>query len=188
MKTVRLDFENGSRVVGAVWGRMGLRYASSAAVALLVSVAALALAVREAEVDATTIARLEAELARARPALASTPPRDIASVQDAKRLAQITRQLNTPWSKLLDTLESSLPEDVALVSIEPDATGKVRLQAEAKKLESLVAYSSILRRLPVFASVNLLKHETNDQDGSRPVRLLLELQIASSPQLGSSSQ
>ena len=93
----------------------------------------------------------------------------------------MARQLNTPWSALLDALEASLPDDVALVAIEPDAgQGSVRLQVEAKALDTLLAYARELRSIPLFADVNLVKHETNEQDGNRPMRLSLNIRLRAS--------
>jgi Tfp pilus assembly protein PilN len=91
---------------------------------------------------------------------------------------QVARQIGTPWAPLLDALEAGTPDDVALVSIEPDAReGSVRLQAEAKTLDTLLAYARALGALPLFESVSLVKHETNEQDGNRPVRLGLALRL-----------
>jgi hypothetical protein len=91
---------------------------------------------------------------------------------------QVARQLNTPWGTLLTSLEQATPEDVALVSVEPDAhKGSVRLQAEARTLEALLAYAQALRAVPAFADVVPLKHETNELDPLRPVRLSLEIRL-----------
>jgi Tfp pilus assembly protein PilN len=94
------------------------------------------------------------------------------------RWSRLARQLNTPWSALLDALESSLPDGVALVSIEPDAAqGSVRLQVEAKTLDALLAYAASLNAVHPFQSVALVKHETNEQDPTRPLRLSLEAKL-----------
>lgn len=88
---------------------------------------------------------------------------------------QLTRQLNTPWPLLLDTLETSMPDNVGLVSIEPDTRrGGVRLQVEAKTLDDVLAYAKQLDGLEPFGAVTLVKHETNERDTSRPVRLSLD--------------
>jgi hypothetical protein len=100
------------------------------------------------------------------------------SAQQRAEWVQLTRQLNTPWSALLDALEAATPQDVALVSIEPDARqGIVRLQAEAKTLQTLLDYGQVLRTSGPFEDLILRKHDTNDQDGTRPIRLTLELRF-----------
>lgn len=104
------------------------------------------------------------------------------TAQQHQAWGQVARQLNTPWASLLDTLEAGTPDNVALVSIEPDArVGSVRLQVEAKTLDTLLAYARELGSLPLFESVSLIKHETNEQDGNRPMRLSLDLRLKAAP-------
>ena len=93
---------------------------------------------------------------------------------------RVSRHLNTPWSAILDGLETSRPDGIALLSIEPDATqGSVRLQVEAKTLDTLLGYAAILGATEPFESVALVKHETSEQDPTRPFRLSLEANLRS---------
>lgn len=90
----------------------------------------------------------------------------------------MTRHLNTPWPAVLDALETTTPESVALVTIEPDPQhGVVRLQAEAKTLDSLLQYAQLLTAAEPFNEVTLLKHETNERDATRPVRLSMAARL-----------
>jgi Tfp pilus assembly protein PilN len=185
MKPVRLQFEPPAatlrqQLLGHVPNR-------SAPIAVLVLIAALAwgAAVTWQAWNA------DAELAQARVSLAiwqrhkgqradraaeSSKPQITA--QQRQAWSHVARQLNTPWASLLDTLEAGTPDNVALVSIEPDArVGSVRLQVEAKTLDTLLAYAMALGALPLFESVSLIKHETNEQDSNRPVRLNLDLRL-----------
>jgi len=57
----------------------------------------------------------------------------------------------------------------------------VRLQVEAKGLDALLAYAGELRSVPLFAHVNLVKHETNEQDANRPMRLALNIRLRAQP-------
>ena len=105
-----------------------------------------------------------------------------AAAQRLRAWNTVARQLNTPWSTLLDTLESVTPADVALVSVEPDAAqAAVRLQAEARSLQALLAYEQSLRAAPLFREVALIRHETNESDPVRPVRLHLVLRMQAMP-------
>lgn len=98
--------------------------------------------------------------------------------QQLQAWSQVARQLNTPWAALLDALEAHTPDDVALVSIEPDPRQNgLRLQAEAKTLDTLLAYAKELDRMAPFDGVRLIKHETNEQDANRPLRLSLEIRL-----------
>jgi Tfp pilus assembly protein PilN len=115
-----------------------------------------------------------------RPAQSAEPVKPLLSAQQRQGWSQMARQLNTPWAALLDALEATTPDTIALVSIEPDASqGSVRLQVEAKTLDTLLAYAKSLNSVPLFASVNLTKHETNEQDGNRPLRLSVDIRLKS---------
>jgi hypothetical protein len=100
------------------------------------------------------------------------------TVQQGRDWNQLARQLNTPWPTIFDALESTTPDSVALVAIEPDPHhGSVRLQVEAKTLDAALGYAVTLKTTASFQEVQLLKHETNEQDATRPVRLSLEVRF-----------
>lgn len=91
---------------------------------------------------------------------------------------QVTRHLNTPWPAIMDALENTTPDTIALVAIEPDPPrGSVRLQVEAKTLDTLLGYAAALKAAGQFEEVVLLKHETNEQDATRPIRLSLQVHL-----------
>lgn len=154
------------------------------------SVLALVLALAAATAAAALSLGLKEQIETARAALHAQ--RGASSGKDAARATSLplltapqavawnrmVRQLNTPWSALLDALESATPEDVAVVAIEPDARqGTIRLLVEARTLDMLLVYAGTLRALEQFDSVNLVKHETNDQDQNRPLRLSLDIRF-----------
>lgn len=86
--------------------------------------------------------------------------------------------LNIPWPAIFEALEQTLPDDIALLAVEPDALhGRIRLQFEAKSLDALLAYSGVLKSTSPFGAVLLVKHETNDVDANRPVRLSIDLRL-----------
>lgn len=92
----------------------------------------------------------------------------------------VIRQLNLPWKNLFEDLESMTPMDVALISIEPDGTrSTVKLVAEAKSLSTLLTYSSKLQQNGIFGRITYSKHETNEQDTNKPIRLSFELELRS---------
>jgi hypothetical protein len=98
--------------------------------------------------------------------------------EQRRSLNTVIRQLNTPWQDLFDQLERQTPKDVALISIEPDARrASIRLQAEAKTLEALLAYAASLQQRGVLGRLTYSKHETNDQDSNKPIRLSVEYEI-----------
>ena len=95
----------------------------------------------------------------------------------------VIRQLNVPWKNLFEDLESITPMDVALISIEPDGSrSTVKLVAEAKSLTTLLSYSSKLQQNGIFGRITYSKHETNEQDTNKPIRLSFELELRSALQ------
>jgi Tfp pilus assembly protein PilN len=93
----------------------------------------------------------------------------------------VIRQLNVPWKNLFEDLEAMTPMDVALISIEPDGSrSTVKLVAEAKSLTTLLSYSSKLQQNGIFGRITYSKHETNEQDTNKPIRLSFELELRQS--------
>lgn len=90
----------------------------------------------------------------------------------------VINQLNMPWQQLFADLERLTPQDVALIHIEPDGQrSTIKLQAEAKTLTSLLTYATNLQQQGIFGRITYSKHETNEQDPNKPVRLSFELTL-----------
>lgn len=118
----------------------------------------------------------EAELAsgsrRAIQAAAIDPSR----VGDAARRAGVVAaQLALPWGGLFDAVEASANADVALLALEPDPNrGQLRLTAEARDKDAMLAYIERLQRQPTMARVTLESHTARDGSGYRaPVQFVL---------------
>lgn len=81
------------------------------------------------------------------------------------------RQLNIPWSDLLDALEAAASPRIALLEIRPDA-GAHRLLgvAEARSSEEMITYVQRLKAQPQFSAALLTAHQVNDQNRNKPVR------------------
>ncbi len=118
--------------------------------------------------------------------LSATAPPELS--QDQRRqLNRVILQLNTPWQDLFQQLERSTPPDVALISIEPDAyRASVKLQAEAKSLDTLLSYAASLASRDVLGALTYSKHETNDQDPNKPIRLSFEMALRTPARLTAS--
>jgi len=87
----------------------------------------------------------------------------------------IILELNLPWKELFEAIESYSKDDVAVLAIEPDAQkGLVRINAEAKSLDSLLAYLAYLQKIPLFKDVELVNHQVQEQDPQQPVRFMLQ--------------
>lgn len=80
-------------------------------------------------------------------------------------------QLNLPWSDLAAALAESTPASIALLALEPDAKRRtVRISAEAKSSDEMLAYLARLQANGWFRSVVLVRHEVMEQDPNRPLR------------------
>lgn len=97
--------------------------------------------------------------------------------QEAERQARIIHQLNLPWAEVLSSLEALRPDGVALLSMEPAGAGSLRLQTESKSLERLLSYATALRSHGPFGEIVYTRHETNERDPNRPVRLSFEIAL-----------
>lgn len=144
--------------------------------ALLLLCAALAagrIAERQVTLDQTLQANAKKRQASQRPA-AKAPP-----IPEGRALAvnAAIAQLNLPWSDVFDAIEAATPASIALVSIEPDAKKQLlKGEAEAISSDDMIAYIEQLKKVPLFSSVVLVKHEVNLQDPFKPYRFQFEAQ------------
>jgi len=90
-------------------------------------------------------------------AAGTTPVATAAQLAAARRAA---RQLNLPWSELLNALEESTPAAIGILEIQPnseDAT--LRIVAEAPSMPIMTGYLQGLQRSGPFRGVALERHE-----------------------------
>jgi len=128
-----------------------------------------AAAERQAQV-ARTQARAAARAPVAAPARA-VPPAQAGAVNTA------VQQLNLPWRGLHDAVQAATPATIALLALEPDAKkSTVRITAEAKNSDDMIAYVEALQHIEWFTTVLLARHEINEQDPNRPIRFQIDAQ------------
>ena len=144
----------------------------------------LALCVAAGVIGARLLARQKAdnallEAARARAnvpvvvAVASTAPR-ISELQAASVNAAVM-QLNLPWRALQDAIGAATPRSSAMLALEPDARKRsMKITAEAKTSDAMIAYVEELKKQELFSAVALSRHEINEQDPQRPIRFQIE--------------
>jgi hypothetical protein len=93
---------------------------------------------------------------------------------EVRRANAVLEQINLPWLELLDVIQSTRGEAVALLSVQPDARQHtVRIGAEAKSLADALDYVRRLTAHPRFKGVYLVNHEIIQQDPQKPVRVQL---------------
>ena len=94
----------------------------------------------------------------------------LAKIEEAKKLASF---LMIPWGDVLNALEASVLNDLALLAIEPDAKKRqLKITAEAKNKDILFSYLEKLEASDELANVYLLKHEVFDDVDQHPIRFV----------------
>lgn len=167
MSAVKLDFAApGSRPGPLSWLLLALGLGLAAAVAYAWQEADAARTLAQANLAALArpAAKPVAKAAKADPALQARLKED-----DAAR-----RALALPWSRLLETLQDSLPDDVALLSLDADGrAGTFQLAANAKSHQAMLDYFKDLKAKPGLGEVTLTRHELREIDGLQGVNFSL---------------
>lgn len=84
---------------------------------------------------------------------------------------QAVRALNVPWDDLFRSLEAEEYRNVALLALTPDSDkGTIAIQAEAKNVDDMHHFLTVLQENPTIKEPVLLHHEVNGQDPNRPIR------------------
>jgi hypothetical protein len=85
-------------------------------------------------------------------------------------MKQISAQLRRPWERLFAALETLRGKDIALLSLTPDARkGQVRISAEARNLEAMLAFHRQLEDSPELSDVSLVNHEIVTSSAQKPI-------------------
>ena len=103
-------------------------------------------------------------------------PRDTEqSIRETKQANAVILALSLPWKEFFEALEASQTSEVAVLTIEPNAQkGIVRISAEAKKLESMLAYVANLQKITMFHDVLVMSHQIQEQDPQKPIRFVIQ--------------
>jgi Tfp pilus assembly protein PilN len=101
-----------------------------------------------------------------------TEPGELARLRAVRRVA---RNLKTPWSDVLESLESAPNESVALLSVEPSAAKRsLRITAEARNAQDMLEYVGALQRDARLSGVVLSSHELQAKAPGTPVRFQVQ--------------
>lgn len=105
-------------------------------------------------------------------------PKDVAR---AMFVRQTVRNLNTPWSDLLDGLEKA-PNNVALLVLEPSAAKRnLTITAEAANPSQMLDYVAALQADGRFTNVALVSHQLQVQAPGNPLRFQLRASWGETP-------
>ncbi|MHA6844615.1 hypothetical protein [Ralstonia syzygii] len=148
--------------------------------ALLLALGALAFNLYRYDSAHTSTLRLQARwLAESQRAEASAKTVAAAPLSPARIEAvnSATATLNLPWDRLLSSVERSLGDDIALLSLQPDpARQQLHLDAEAKDAHAMLDYVAQLGATVGFRNVALKHHEINDQNPYKPYRFQVDME------------
>jgi len=127
-----------------------------------------------AALQAATAARTQAPLAQRS---AAPAPHIVIAPAQASAVNAAVMQLNLPWRDLAEAVAGATPPSVALLSLEPDAKRRqLRITAEARSSDDMLAYVSRMQAEEGFSSVVLTRHEVMEQDPNRPLRFQISAQ------------
>jgi hypothetical protein len=125
----------------------------------------------DARIARTQLAQRPAALARN-----EAPKITIPEVQ-AKAVNAAIMQLNLPWRELQQSVAESTPKGIALLALEPDPRKQaLKITAEAKTADDMIAYIEQLKEQEFFAAAVLARHEIVDSDPNHPLRFQVEVQ------------
>jgi len=129
---------------------------------------------------ATTQNKIKAQLQK-ETAVLSRPKAELItkktiSSSEANAISRSVYALNVPWDLILDTLQKSTPENIALLSLEMDNQQPVlHATAEAANYESMLAYIHALQQKPLFSKVSISQHVVQEQDMNKPLRFSMDI-------------
>ena len=176
MRKVRIDFappgllREVSRASRPAWALLAL-------LAVAIGTLAAAHAGLAARQDRYAQLRAQARVPTQAPAAAAVRARAPVPEAQASAVNAAVLQLNLPWRALHDAVQAGTPASVALLALEPDARrNRVRITAEAKNSDDMIAYVEQLQKGEWFSAVGLVRHEINEQDPNRPIRFQLDAQ------------
>jgi hypothetical protein len=90
-----------------------------------------------------------------------------------KQALSVRLQLSLPWATFFREIgqASKSGGDVALISVEPDPVkSNVILIAEARNLNAMLKFVTLLQASPEFSQVALLSHSIDSTSAEKPVR------------------
>ncbi len=86
----------------------------------------------------------------------------------------VLQQLDVPWDRLFEAVETSTTPEVALLGIEPEPKQEtVRIIGEAKTYQTVLAYTRRLEESTPLDGVHLQSHQIQTRDPEHPVHFVL---------------
>lgn len=154
----------------------------TAVLALVVCALQLGQLLAESRRQADHLAALQARREALRPGAPRTAPPAPADAARARVVRQVASHLMTPWADLLESLETAPNQAVALLSVEPSVDKQsLRLTAESRDAQDMLAYLAALQRDPRMSAVVLVSHQVQLQAPGTPVRFQIQATWGAAP-------
>lgn len=126
-------------------------------------------------------AAIAARATTVQPLPVAAQPKFTVSEAQAQAVNDAVMQLNLPWRDLVEAVRAATPGNVALLALEPDAKRRtLRITAEARNSDDMLAYVAKMEEQGWFASSALVRHEVAEQEPNRPLRFQISAQWGTS--------
>lgn len=103
-----------------------------------------------------------------------TPAETREQAQNLAEMRKVSQQLRRPWEQLFATLEAMPRDNIALLTLTPDARkGQLRISAEARDLDAMLDFHRRLEASDELSDVSLLSHEIVANVPEHPVQFNL---------------
>ena len=103
----------------------------------------------------------------------------------AQEIAQanaVLASLTVPWDAMFRSLESARGDQVGLLGIQPEGSGRnVRIAGEARQYEDILAYLKRLEVTEGFSNVFLVAHEIKTTGNTRAIAFTLTAEWSARP-------
>jgi hypothetical protein len=96
------------------------------------------------------------------------------SPEQIRQIQTTVEALTLPWNELLQGIEKSDMQDIALLSLEPNGKKQqVTISGEAKNLQTALSYIQKLEAQPILEKVYLQKYNIDEANLFKPVKFTL---------------
>jgi hypothetical protein len=113
-------------------------------------------------------------LASAQRPLSKALPRERLD-EEAKIVNEVVRQLALPWARMIAAVEKASTGEVVVMQLQPEAQQRLlRLTAEAKNRQAMLAYVRRLGQDRALAEVHLVRHEVRLDHPARPIQFAVQ--------------
>jgi hypothetical protein len=101
---------------------------------------------------------------------------------DFKHVESVVQQLALPWAPLIQAVEAAGSDEVAVLQMQPEAQQRrLRLTAEAKNHDAMLAYLRRLGDTKTLHEVHLVSHQVQLDNPQRPVQFALQASFRGTP-------